>query len=341
VPDLNARAEEAFLGAIISDPRQLGDLQALRDGMLFPPLDASEFTDPARRAVWSAIARLREIAPGARGPEMTELILATSDDPLITRDYLTQLALSTPTPSAAAVYARMITEAALFRDLAAGGMPLGEDAADDPSAREITRYAANLTAARSAAADDLMTPGPPAQQDRAIREERFLGGLIGHQELIDWVAPDPDTFTSAGLREIYQAAVQIDRAGEPADPVTLAWAAARIVAQNDSSAGRATTPETLAEAIPPGTIARLATAGVAPLSALQAGRGLLADDARTQVEAQAPAARGSQPDIAASHQAAHAETRSQRIGSGSEPPLLHPPAEHQRQYGPQFTQDGN
>jgi hypothetical protein len=341
MPDLTTRAEEAFLGAIISDPRQLADLQALRDGMLFPPLDASELTDPARRAVWSAIARLSEIAPGARGPEMTDLILATSDDPLVTRDYLTQLALSTPTPSAAAVYARMITEADLFRAIAEDGMPAGEGAADDPSVREITRYAANLTAARSAAADDLTTPGPAPQEDRAIQEERYLAGLIGQQELTDWIHLDPDIFTAPGLREIYQAAVQVDRAGEPADPLTLAWTAARIVAQNDSSAGRATTPETLAQAIPPGTIARLTTTHVDPLTALQTGRDLLADHARAQIQAQASAARGTQPDNTAARQSAHAEARSQSTGSQSAPPLLHPPAEHQRQHGPQLTQDGN
>lgn len=339
MPDLTARAEEAFLGAMISDPRQFADVQGLRDGMLLPPFDPSEFTDPARRAVWSAIARLSEIAPGARGPEMTDLILATSHDPLITRDYLTQLALSTPNPGAAAVYARMITEAALFRDIAAGEMPV-EGAADDPSVREITRYAANLTAARSIA-EDLAAPAPPPQGDRAIQEERFLAGLIGQQELTDWIHLDPDIFTTPGLREIYQAAVLVDRVGEPANALTLAWAVARIVAQNDSAAGRATTPESLAEAIPPGTIARLTTTRVDPLTALQAGRDLLADQARTQIEAQAPATRGTQDGIAASQQTERAQARGQGFGSADAPPLLHPPADSQRQPDRQFTQDGS
>lgn len=341
MPDLTGRAEEAFLGAIISDPRQLADLQALRAEMLFPPLDASEFTDPARQAVWSAIARLREIAPGARGPEMTDLILATSDDPLITRDYLTQLALSTPTPSAAAVYARMITEASLFRDIDAGSMPV-EGAADDPSVREITRYAANLTAVRSAAADDLTTPSPTPQQDRAIQEEQFLAGLIGHQELTDWIHLDPAIFTAPGLREIYQAVIQVDRLGEPADAMTVAWAAARIIAHKDSSAGRATTPETLAEAIPTGTIARLAATQVDPLTALQTGRDLLADQIQARIEAQAAAAtRGIRPETPASHRTAHPEARRRGVGGQDTPPLLQPPADHQRQHDRQLTQDGN
>jgi hypothetical protein len=293
-----------------------------------------------------ARARLTDRAPGrrslrARGPEMADLILATSDDPLITRDYLTQLALSTPTPSAAASYARMITEDALWRDILAGEMPVGEGAADDPSVRELTRYAANLTAARSAAADDMTAPGPPPRQDRAIREERFLAGLIGQQELTDWIHLDPGIFTAPGLREIYQAAVQVDRVGDPADAVTLAWAVARIIAQNDSAAGRATTPEALTETIPPGTIARLTTARVDPLTALETGRDLLADHARTQIQARASASRGTQPDITAGHQTAQPHARSPSLGSGNAPPLLRPPADRQRQHGPQLTQDGN
>jgi hypothetical protein len=131
---------------------------------------------------------------GRPGPEMAELILATSNEPLVTGDYLTKLALPSPIPGAAAVYARMITEAALFRDIAADGMPLGDGAADDPSVPEITRYAANLAAAHSASAEDMTVPGPPPQQECAIREERFLAGLIGQQELTDWITLDPGIF---------------------------------------------------------------------------------------------------------------------------------------------------
>jgi hypothetical protein len=344
MPDLTARAEEAFLGAIISDPRQLSDLQALRPAEGLSALRPGEFTDPARRAAWAAISRLSDVAPGASGPEMTDLILATSDDPLITRDYLTQLALSAPTPGAAAVYARMITEAALIRDLAAATGTLAADGtsrAGDPSIPAIGSYAANLTTAWSATTDDMTAPGPPPQEERAIREERFLAGLIGQQALTDWITLDPAVFTSPGLREIYQAVLAVDRIGEPVDEVTLAWAAARIIGQDNAAAGRTTTPQALADAIPPGTIARLTTARVDPLAALEAGRGLLAEHARAQIGAQAPAARATQRDIAAGYATAQAGTRSQALSNGNTPPLLRPPADHQLRHGPQLSQEGN
>ncbi len=75
-------------------------------------------TRPAR-AVWTAISRLREVAEGASGPEFADLILSATDDPAITSDYLTRLALSAPTPDAASAYGRLVAEAALTRDLAA------------------------------------------------------------------------------------------------------------------------------------------------------------------------------------------------------------------------------
>lgn len=53
MPDLTALAEEALLGALISDTSQIAGL---------PDLEADAFTDPARRAVWVAIRRLREAA---------------------------------------------------------------------------------------------------------------------------------------------------------------------------------------------------------------------------------------------------------------------------------------
>lgn len=343
MPDLTARAEEAFLGAVISDPRQLRDLGTLRAEMILPPLQASEFTDPARQAVWTAISRLEEVAPGARGREMTNLILATSNDPLITRYYLAQLALSAPNPGAAAVYARMISEAALIRELAtATQAPAGDSSAQpgDPSFQEMASYAANLTAARSATADDVAAPGPPPPDQRAIQEERFLAGLIGHQELTDWIALEPGILTSPGLDKIYQAVITVDRHGEPADEVTIAWAAARIIAQNDSYARRTTTPQTLADTIPPGTIARLVTTHVDPLTALEAGRDLLAGQLFGQIGTQASSARGTQRDITAGYAAAHADTRGRALSNG-DTPLQRPPADHQQRQGPQISQEGN
>jgi hypothetical protein len=343
MPDLITRAQEAFLGAIISDPRQLTDLQALRPGEDLAALDTSEFTDPTCRALWAAIGRLSDLAPGASGPEMTGLILATTEDPQITRGYLTQLALSAPTPGAAAVYARMITEAALIRDLAAATGALsagGASQAGDPSIAPLAGYAANLTAAWSGTAPGPAAPGAAPQDERAIAEERFLAGLAGHQALTGWITLDPAIFTAPGLREVYQALLAVDRAGEPADEMTLTWAAARMIGQRDTAAGRATTPQSLAGTIPPGTIARLTATHADPLTALQTGRDLLADHARAQIGAQAAAARAAQHDLTTGDSPAHAGSRGRELSNGT-PPLLHPPPGQPMRHGPQLSQDGN
>jgi hypothetical protein len=341
MPDLTTRAEEAFLGAIISDARQLGDLQVLRDDPASPPLHARLFTDPACRALWTAVSRLSEIAPGARGPQMADLILTTSNHPLITHDYLTQLALSTPTPTAALVYLRMISEAALFRAIAASGLPAGDGGAwpDRTTAGILTSHAANLTTAWSADYDTA-TPGPPPQHERAIREERFLAGLIGQQELTDWITVSPAILTAPGLREIYQATVHVDRLGEPADAMTITWTAARTIAENDTIDGRNTTPRSLAETIPPGTITRLATTRTDPLAALEAGRGLLADHARAQIDARAAATRSAERDLDTGHHGPQASSRSRPLDSQDTPPLLRPP-DHQPRYGPRLSQEGD
>jgi replicative DNA helicase len=339
MPDLTARAEEAFLGAVISDPFQLEPLHSQPGEQGMPPVRVSDFTSPARASVWAAIMRVSDIAPGATGPEMISVILAATDDPLVTRDYLDRLALSAPTPSAARVYARMISEAALVRDLAdaagstaPGGTP--DDA--DPSVRAVTALAANLTAARAAPAEDMTSPGPPPDSDRVELEEQFLAGLLARQAVTDWITLDPAIFTGPGLREIYATAVSVDSLGEPVDDLTLAWAAARAIAVTDTAAGQSTTQESLAGTIPPGTIARLAATPADPLTALQAGRALLAENAITQITARASAARDADPARAPSPQRA----AERALGNGHAPPLLRPPAEQQQRPGRQ-VQEGS
>jgi hypothetical protein len=130
----------------------------------------------------------------------------------------------------------------------------------------------------------------------------------------------------------------IDRLGEPADDVTIGWAATRIVAQDDSIAGRTTTPRTLTAAIPPGTIARLAAARVDPLTALETGRGLLGDDARAQIDARTSVAWATRPGRTAGQNARQASSRGRDLVSQAVPPLQRPPG-HDRQYGTQVSQE--
>ncbi len=334
MPDLTARAEEALLGALISDARQLAGI---------PDLEPGAFTSPDRRAVWAAISRLREIAPGASGPEFADLILATTDNTAITSDYLTQLALSAPTPSAAAAYANLVTEAVLTRDLIAATagerVPAGAETRT-PEIQGGVSYASCLAAARSAISQDTGAPGPAPADERAVREERFLAGVITQQSLTDWIRLDPDILSAPGLCCIYQAALAADKLGEPADELILAWRAARIVAQDLYSAGQITTAETIAARIPPGIIARLTSSRVDALTALEAGRDLLADHARAQIAARTSAARQEHGATPASYDTGLASVR-RSLASHGPPPLQERPAHDQPHYdGPQLRQEG-
>jgi replicative DNA helicase len=332
MPDLASRAEEALLGALIADPDQLADV---------PGLEAADFTDPARQAVWTAISRLREVAPGAGGPEFADVIHATSNDDLITYDYLTRLAVAAPTPGAADVYARMVLEAAFLREFAAdvaqrAGTGQGSDAA---LSEAITSYTRNINAARSAAADDLREPGPPPADPHTALEERYLGAIMHQPGLTEWIPLDPAIFTSPGRLAIYQAITTLSHHGEPVDEITLAWALARATATLDARDGRTTTPETFAATIPPGTIARLAATSIDTITALDIGRDLLADHAYAQITAAArDAGQHQDPDTRAAR-----TTAPQRNGIDNDAarPLLQPPPGQQLQPGPQLRQEGS
>jgi hypothetical protein len=332
MPDLTTRAEEALLGALIADPGQIADLHNPQ---------AADFTDPTRQALWTAISRLREVAPGAGGPEFADVVHATSNDDLITYDYLTRLAVAVPTPGAADVYARMVLEAAFLRDFAASTAQLPETENSNNTAikEAMTSYSHNVNAARSAAADDPREPGPPPADPRAALEERFLSALMHQPGLTEWIALDPAIFTSPGRCAIYEAITTLIRRGEPVDEITLPWALARAIATLDAHAGLTTTPESFAARIPPGTIARLAATSTDTLTALDIGRGLLVDHAYAQIAA---ATRDAAQHHAPQTRPARA-TAPHRDGLANDtaPPLLQPPPGQQLQPGPQLRQDGS
>ncbi len=322
--DLTDRAEEALLGALINDASQAAEILA--------QIDASAFTDPARRSVRAEIARLSDLAAGISGPDFADLILAATDEPAITSDYLTRLALSPPTPDAAHVYARLVAEASLTRALTStqGEAEEGGPDAGPPSARPGAGYSASLAAARSALGNDQPAGAAPAGE-RVHSEEQFLAGVIGHQELTDWIRLDPATFTSPGLDVIYQATLAIERLGEPIDQLTLAWRTAGIIAQRDYADGRATTAEAVADAIPPGTITRLISANVDPVTALEAGRDLLADHARAQLAAESAGHR---------RPATHDRASRRHALAGHESPLLPLRQAPELERGRRLSQEG-
>lgn len=328
--DLTARAEEALLGSLISDPSQLAAVSGL---------DASMFTDPGRQAVWAGINRLREVAEGASGREFADLVLATTDDPAITGEYLTRLALSAPTPGAGSTYARLVAEAALTRAVS-GQLSRADVVRGGAEVQTGISYSACVSAARSALGGNLAASSAAPAGERALREEQFIAGILGQHGLMDWIYLDPDILTTPGLRTIYQAAMTARRLGEPTDELTLTWRAASIVAHGDYTAGRTTTPDTVAAAIPAGTIARLAATRVDPLTALEAGRDLLAEHTRERIAAERAAAREARRHAPASY-GGTAKGRLRDARSQDPALLQHPPAQNGPRHGPQLSQEGS
>src|SRR6185437_10959399 len=218
MPDLTDRVEEALLGAMICDGDQVLEI--------ISQIGVDDFTDPARRAVWTEIKRLSEFAAGTTGHEFSDLILAATDDPAITSDYLTRLALSTPTPYATSVYARLVAEAALNRAITK--LPTEPARTNNLSLRDVI-YSASFATAQSALAQGKPAAPAPASE-RANREEQFVSGIIHHQELTDWIRLDPQILTAPGMRAIYKAALRVDQLGEPVDELTLAWRTASVIA---------------------------------------------------------------------------------------------------------------
>jgi len=275
MPDLTARAEEALLGALLTYPWQLDEISVLAAG---------DFADPVRQASWQAITRAHEQDPAAAGPELARLAARSAAHAQVTEEYLARLSAAVPTPTGAAAYGRMVLEAAFDRQMAGeaarlaaeAGSARGSDAARDQTAvlsSALAGHARNLQAARDGGTGE---PGPQPAGPQAALEDRFLGALMQQPTLADWITLDASVFTAPGRREIYEAITSIDGYGEPVDELTVTWALAREAATGDTWAGRTTTAASLAEAIPPGIIARLAAAPLDTQAGLECARDLLA-----------------------------------------------------------------
>lgn len=240
--DATFQAEAALIGALLHDHRRLKEVAFLT---------TREFLGPQNRAIFAALVEIQRSAPEVGGALLAERIADSLAGDGVTAAYLHGLALSAE-PERAAVYARIVLEAALHRDVASwrqrGASPVAE-------------------------AD--ITPDPPVSDERLRIEEGVLADLIQHPELVPAAGPwlDPEVFVSRGCREIYQAIVAVDGYGEPVDEVTLAWQLER---------SRAIGPERPAASV---RISRLGALGTTVGFALSIGRDLLADRIRAEADA--------------------------------------------------------
>jgi hypothetical protein len=290
--NLTFRAERALIGAALVDRTLLHQVEFL---------SYMDFVDLTHQRVFMAIVDLAISRPDLAGAALADQVVRTVNISSIDAEHLGGLAMNCPDPDAIAIYGRMVTEAALRRELAAHAERLAAEAGPTRGVDPRLDHLALLSdALREHGAGleyvaetpvSLMTYVDPSLSARVAieRERTILADLIQHPELVpetSWL--DPEVFTSPGNRQVYETILVIDDRGEPVQELTIAWELGRRRALDDirdgvtpEDAGRTSTGPT------PGYIAELASAAVEYGAALTVGRELLIDHTRTTLAAEA------------------------------------------------------
>ncbi|MFF2142209.1 DnaB-like helicase N-terminal domain-containing protein [Kitasatospora sp. NPDC058190] len=235
------RGEQAVLGAVLLDPRQLGNLDWL---------EARDFYRPAHQALFTALRRLR-----AEGhPALTTkgaVPLAWLTDTLaqagqhvrgLTASYPHTLIAACPRPAHAPVYGRMVLEGSIHRTVAEHAARLLSVAQEDAGQAEVQGAVAQAdvfvgvleelaarwgTQPRAAAPGALPITTAGAEPAAAqLEDEQFLLALLVNQdgaieEVFDWLRPQD--FADPGHGQLYRCLGALHHRGEPIDPVTALW----------------------------------------------------------------------------------------------------------------------
>ncbi|WP_030253099.1 DnaB-like helicase N-terminal domain-containing protein [Streptomyces violens] len=240
------QAEQAVLGAVLLEPRQLGRLS----GWLRP----EHFYRPAHSALYAAMLDLRaEDHPATKAPPDAPVPLAWVNDTLarasahtrgLTASYMHSLVSACPRPAHAPLYGRMVLEGAIRRTVtehaerlyhgaradAARGTGVAEtlrhaqvlyEVLDDLGRRWGSEVVARPGTAQAASA----APGDRADGRVPADEEFLLGTLTAYPrqlgDVVGWLRPED--FADSGHRQIYRALSALHHRGEPVDQLTVLW----------------------------------------------------------------------------------------------------------------------
>ena len=284
-PSLSQRAEQAFVASLLQDPSWLERHRLT--------LSADRFTDPTYAAIFRGLAE--QTAYG--GPSRTDNLSAQLADrlnlPRVDAAYLRNLAVSGPDPADIAVYARMVQEAFVRRQLAAqaeriavsAGPVRGIDARLDNLdrlARAVARLAPPEVEVQASTVSGTTTAEavyPATADSRQWREDQVLADLLqnGEQavEVEVWLAAD--TFEEGPRREVYEAIVTTAEQGEPVTELTVSWELSR----QSSTEGLAYDDSMDAY------LSRLVATEVVVGAAVEVGRELLVDTLRADLAVEA------------------------------------------------------
>lgn len=307
---LQERTEQALIGALLQEPERLADVRGVR---------IREFENIAHGAIFDAIQQLTQERGDLRGAELARRVADYVEIPSVTTEYLGNLALSSPDPTHAATYGRILIDASIQRTLTDFTSRLSEQiaraqigaasevlapAARDARAELLADYPAGTTLEQIAAQHDSLRASAatftylhaeypyhePAPVGGWEREDVILADLLQHPHIVarvrDWL--EPELFSDGPRRETYETILILDEYGDPVDELTVAWELSRrktlsAVDQYGADHVREEGPT----AAGPGYVGYLASAVVTPGVAAELGRDLLADHASTTLAAAA------------------------------------------------------
>ncbi|MFB7128240.1 DnaB-like helicase N-terminal domain-containing protein [Kitasatospora sp. NPDC056273] len=235
------QGEQAVLGAVLLDPRQLGGLDWL---------EPRDFYRPGHQALFAALRKLRAEDHPALGTEgavpvawLTDTLTEAGQQVRgLTASYVHTLVAACPRPAHAPLYGRMVLEGSVHRTVAEHADRLLAVAREDAGQNEVHGTAAQADVL-SGVLDDLAkrwgthprataprtpplsAPGQPPATAQA-EDEQFLLSLLVHQngaigEVFDWLRPQD--FAHPGHGQLYRCLGALHHRGEPIDPVTTLW----------------------------------------------------------------------------------------------------------------------
>ncbi|RKE22005.1 DnaB-like helicase N-terminal domain-containing protein [Streptomyces sp. TLI_171] len=238
--------EQALLGAVLLDPRQLRRLEWL---------EPRDFHRPAHRVLFSALRELRDAGhPGfAADSDHGEVPLEWLTDTLalagertrgLDPSYLHTLIAACPRPGHAPLYGRIVLEGSIRRTVtehaerllavAEEGLAAGEVEGTAHQADVLAGVLADLAGrwgtpprTQKPAAVPAPAAAPAAElSDDALADEQFLLALLVHQDgalqgVFDWLRPGD--FADPGHGRLYRCLGALHHRGEPIDSVTALW----------------------------------------------------------------------------------------------------------------------
>ncbi|MEZ0025800.1 replicative DNA helicase [Kitasatospora sp. MAP12-15] len=236
-------AEQALLGALLLDPRQVEAVAGW--------LEARHFYRPAHGALFAVLLAQRatghrSLAADAGKEERRDWALqamagAAEASRGFSASYGHTLIAACPRSDHAASYGRMVLETAVRRALqehahrllaAAEGGSVEATVELTGVLRSVIRQLADIWGAPIDARRRHRLPDPPTiardeRRERAVlgNEEMLLGALVDSPRQVAQVAAwlQPADFADAGHAALYQAVVALGHRGEPVDALTALW----------------------------------------------------------------------------------------------------------------------